>query len=237
MSTFFWKLQYHTKRVLFEQFGLPPVVNENISKAVLKKYLPHNPVIIDCGAHDGSDSAGLAKQFSHGTVHAFEPVPGLYNRLIQNALNFANIRCYNIALADQNGILNFNLSEGGSDASSSLLEPKEHLNYHPDTFFSKKIPVQAKTLDTWAYENNIAKVDLLWLDMQGFELNMLEASKTIIDTVSVIHTEVSLVETYKGVALFKEYRVFLESKGFVLMIEAIPQGWNMGNALFVRKKQ
>ena len=236
MSTFFWKLQYHTRRVLFEQFGLPAVVNENISKAVLKKYLPRNPVIIDCGAHDGSDSAGLAKQFRYGTVHAFEPVPGLFKRLQQNASTVSNIRCYPIALADQNGILDFHVSEGGSDASSSLLEPKEHLQDHPDTFFLKTIYVQAKTLDTWAEENNIPKVDLLWLDMQGFELNMLQASKTIIDTVSLIHTEVSLVETYKGVAFFKDFRVFLESKGFVLIIEAIPQGWNMGNALFVRKK-
>ena len=236
MSTFFWKLRYHTKRVLFEHFALPPVVNENISKAILRKYLPRNPVIIDCGAHDGSDSAGLAKQFRNGTVHAFEPVPVLYKRLQHKAATVSNIRCYNLALADQNGILDFYLSEGGSDASSSLLEPKEHLYYHPDTIFSQKITVDAKTLDTWAEENNILKVDLLWLDMQGFELNMLEASKTIIDTVSVIHTEVSLVETYKGVALFKDFRVFLESKGFVLIIEAIPQGWNMGNALFVRKK-
>ncbi|MCW3090874.1 MAG: noeI 2 [Ferruginibacter sp.] len=237
MSTFFWKLQYHTKRILFEQYGLPPVVNEHISKAVLKKYLRRNPVVIDCGAHDGSDSVSLAKQFRYGTVHAFEPVPGLYNRLQQNARTISNIRCYPIALADQNGILDFYMSEGGSDASSSLLEPKEHLHDHPDTFFSKTMSVQAKTLDTWAEENNIPKVDLLWLDMQGFEFNMLQASKKIIDTVSVIHTEVSLEETYKDVALFNEYRAFLESKGFVLQIEAIPQGWNMGNALFVRKKQ
>ena len=236
MRTFFLKLQYHTRRILFEQFALPQVISENISKAVLKKYLPRNPVIIDCGAHDGSDSAGLAKQFRHGTVHAFEPMPNLYKRLQQKAAHFANIKCYNIALAHRNGILDFHVSEGASDASSSLLEPKEHLHDHPDTFFSQKIPVQAKTLDTWAKENNILKVDLLWLDMQGFELNMLEASNTIIDTVSVIHTEVSLVETYKGVAIFKDFRVFLEAKGFMLIIEAIPQDWNMGNALFVRNK-
>jgi FkbM family methyltransferase len=237
MSKFFWKLQYHTKKILFEQFALPPVVNEKISKAALKKYLPRNPVIIDCGAHDGSDSASLAKQFRHGTVHAFEPVSGLYKRLQQKAAPFANIRCYNIALADRNGILDFYVSEGASDASSSLLEPKEHLHDHPGTFFSQKIHMHAKTLDTWAKENNILKVDMLWLDMQGFELSMLKASNTILHSVSVIHTEVSTKETYKGASQYKEYCSFLESKGFNLVLEAIPNGWDMGNALFIRNKK
>lgn len=237
MSTFFWKLQYHAKRILFERFALPPVVDEKISKALLKKYLPSNAVIIDCGAHDGSDSLELARQFPKGIVHAFEPIPDLYQRLQQKARIVPNMRCHQLALADQNGMLDFHVSEGSSDASSSLLEPKDHLQDHPDTVFHKTITVQANTLDTWAARNNIPNVDLLWLDMQGFELNMMQESKIILDTVSVIHTEVSLTETYKGVALYKDYRHFLEEKGFELVLEAIPKGWNMGNALFVRKKK
>lgn len=133
--------------------------------------------------------------------------------------------------------MDFYVSEGASDASSSLLEPMEHLNDHPTTFFKKKITVPTITLDGWAVENNILKVDMLWLDMQGFELNMLQSSNFILDTVSVIHTEVSTKQTYKGVAQYNEFRSFLESKGFVMKIEAIPSGWDMGNVLFVRKRK
>ena len=132
--------------------------------------------------------------------------------------------------------MDFYMSEGASDASSSLLEPKDHLADHPDTVFTNKIAVKTATLDSWAKENNISKVDMLWLDMQGYELRMLKASEVILQTVSVIHTEVSTKETYKGVAQYNELRSFLVERGFSVKIEAVPQGWDMGNVLFVRKK-
>ena len=229
-------VKFYVKRYLFEKFAIPKVRYESISKAILKRYLPLNPVIVDCGAHDGSDTIALAKLSKQATVHAFEAMPDLYKKLVVNTQQYDNIKCYQLALADQTGKMNFYISEGASDASSSLLEPKEHLNDHPSTFFNSKIVVKAETLDDWARTYNITRVDMLWLDMQGFELNMLKASNEILKLVSVIHTEVSTKETYKNVGQYTEYRSFLEDKGFEVSIEAIPQGWDMGNVLFVRKK-
>jgi FkbM family methyltransferase len=236
MNKLIGKVKYHLQRFLFENYAYPHVINEKISKAVLKKYLPVNPVIIDCGAHDGADSVELAKLFKKATIHSFEPVDELYLRLVNNTKPYHNINCYPIALADKNGNMDFYISTGRSDASSSLLEPKDHLMDHPDTFFADKVTVVTSTLDNWAKVNNINKVDMLWLDMQGFELNMLLASEAILESVSVIHTEVSMRETYSGVTQYNDYRSFLENKGFRVQIEAIPQGWDMGNVLFVKNK-
>jgi FkbM family methyltransferase len=219
---------------IFQKGGIPQKKNEHISKSILKKYLPQMPVIIDCGAHDGADSIELARILK-GQIHSFEPVKEIFTRLKKKTEPFSNIHCYNLALSDQTGIQHFYVSEGVSDASSSLLEPQDHLLDHPDTYFNKKIEVEALTLDEWARRNNIAKVDLLWLDMQGFELNMLKASDTVLKTVSLIHTEVSTKETYKGVSVYSDYRKFLESKGFSVIMEAIPTGWDMGNVLFQRR--
>lgn len=221
--------------ILFEKFAIPKVKNERISKAVFKKYLPKQSVIVDCGAYDGSDSVAFAKLFKKATIHSFEPVDELYAKLIQNTRPYNRINCYKIALADRVGIMDFFISQGASDGSSSLLEPKEHLIDYPDVFFEKKISVNTLTLDIWAEQQKINKVDLLWLDMQGFELNMIKASQTILPTVKVIHSEVSTKETYKGVALYDEYRSFLENSGFEVVIEAIPVGADMGNVLFVKK--
>ena len=233
MKNYFRIAKYHIERFFFDNYAIPKVKSDKISKYLLKKYLPHNPVIIDCGAHDGSDSVELARMLK-GEIHAFEPVENLFARLKVNAKKFPNIACYQIALSDKNGQQDFYISEGRSDASSSLLIPKEHIYDHPDTFFKSKISVNALTLDSWAEINEIKQVDLLWLDMQGFELNMLEVSKKILPTVKVIHTEVSTKETYSGVAQYGEYRRFLETKGFKVVLEAIPAGWDMGNVLFVR---
>ena len=235
MTSFIKKVKIISSRILFENFAIPAVKKERISKAVFKKYLPNKMVIVDCGSHDGADSVELAKLFKNATIHSFEPVDALYARLLKNANPYKNIFCYKIALADRCGTMDFYISEGGSDGSSSLLEPKDHLIDYPDTFFEKKIIVNTLTLDAWAQQQQIDKIDLLWLDMQGFELNMLKASPKILSTVSLIHTEVSTKETYKGVSLYGEYRAYLENNGFKVLIEAMPAQTDMGNVLFMRK--
>ncbi|MEP7108248.1 MAG: FkbM family methyltransferase [Ferruginibacter sp.] len=234
MKNYLGIAKYYAQKCLFDKYAIPKIKYEKISKTLLKKYLPEKPIVIDCGAHDGADSVELAKILK-GEIHSFEPVNNLFSRLKTNTHNFPNIYCYEIALSNKNGSQDFYISEGRSDASSSLLMPKAHLDDHPDTFFKTKITVKTLTLDYWAEINKIEKVDLLWLDMQGFELNMLEVSEKILAKVSVIHTEVSTKETFVGVAQYAEYREFLENKGFNVVLEAIPVGWDMGNVLFVRK--
>lgn len=226
-------LKFHLLNYLFEHFAIPKTRNEKISKVLLRKYLPRNPVIIDCGAHDGSDSVDLHK-FLKGSVHCFEPVTHLYEKLVRRVTGMNDFFTYKIALSDNTGFSEFFISEGESDASSSLLPPKEHLKDHPKTLFNHSIKVETMTLDDWALKYGIDHVDLLWLDMQGFELNMLKASTHILDKVKVIHTEISVKETYEGVVQYKDYKKFLEQKGFTVVMEAIPKGWDMGNALFVR---
>jgi FkbM family methyltransferase len=230
----FKKLVLIKDRFLFQNFGIPRVKDDLISKRYLKRFLEKDPVIIDCGAHDGGDSIELA-QILGGEIYAFEPVEFLFKRLVKRTQNFSKIHCYQLALSDYNGVQTFYVSEGQSDGSSSLLEPKDHLKVHPGTFFSSKTNVKTMCLDTWASSLGIRKVDMLWLDMQGYELPMLKASKVILPTVKLIHTEVSTKETYKNVSLYPEYRLYLESLGFQVLVEAIPEGWDMGNVVFVRQ--
>jgi len=214
--------------------GKPAILNENISLKIVKKYLPHKPVIVDCGAHNGSDSQRLQK-YLNAFVYSIEPVPKIFNELTTNTKHNNKIKCYNLALSDKNGFATFFVSQGESEASSSLLKPSEHLIDHPSITFNEKIIVKTMTLDTWAMENNI-EVDMLWLDMQGFEMQMLMASQIILSNVKVIHTEVSTKNTYEGIKLYPEFRSFLINKGFEVKLEAIPANWDMGNVLFVRKQ-
>jgi len=207
----------------------------SIPKHILRKYLPANPVIIDCGAHVGADSVELAKIFPKASVHSFEPVPTIYNHLKQNTRHYQNITCYQLALNDNNGIAKMYVSSGSSDASSSLLVPTGHLSEHPDIYFDNTIEAKTITLDSWASQNNIKQVDFLWLDMQGAEFNMLTASVDILPTVKAIHAEVSTRETYKGGVLYNDFKKWLEERGFVVSAEAIPSGADMGNVLFVRQ--
>jgi len=202
---------------------------------MFKPYLPKNPVIIDCGAHMGTDSIELHKIFPGAYIHSFEPVPVIFDKLCQKTKPYKNIFTYNLALSNKDESTKMFVSSSGSDGSSSLLAPKTHLQDHPAVLFNEVIEINTKKLDTWAEEHNIDRVDFLWLDMQGFEYQMLFASHKILPTVKVIHTEVSLKETYEGVLIYPLFKKWLEEHGFIVIKEMIPEGTDMGNVVFVRK--
>jgi FkbM family methyltransferase len=230
VKTFLQRIKWY----VFVHYGIPRSIKERISKQYIKKFLPVNPVIIDCGSHYGDDSIEWVKMVN-AIVHAFEPSPKIYSRLLDNVKPYKNITCYPIALSNINGKAKFFVSEGQSDGSSSLLQPKEHLSDHPEVYFNEVIEVDTITLDDWAAQYNVSKIDMLWLDMQGFEMQMLMASNKILNTVQVIHTEVSVKDTYDGVILYPEFKKWLNSKGFIAELEVIPDGYDIGNVIFVRK--
>jgi FkbM family methyltransferase len=229
------KAQIETRFLLEQKWRIrKPVDIYSIPKYLLKKYLPSNPVIIDCGAHTGGDSVELARIFPKGVVHCFEPVPAVFSNLKYNTRKYNNIHCYNLALSDKTGTAGMYVSSGSSDASSSLLQPTGHKEDHPDVYFEDRIEVTTLTLDDWAERNNIPKVDFLWLDMQGFEHQMMKASSRILPMVKLIHTEVSMREAYAQSLIYADFKKWMEGHGFSVVEEAIPQGADMGNALFVK---
>jgi FkbM family methyltransferase len=204
-----------------------------IEKKYINKFLPRNPTIVEAGAHIGSDTIEMSKIWRKGEIHAFEPVPYLYKQLIQNTKDIQNIKCYSMALSDKEGNSKIFISSGNSNASSSLLKPKEHLLYHPDVIFQENLIIQTTTLDLWASANDINRVDLLWLDLQGYEPLKLRVSPKILKTVKVIYTEVNLKELYQGAILYPEFSQWLNQQGFSVKREELP--WeDAGNVLFVR---
>jgi FkbM family methyltransferase len=210
------------------------VKDYTIPKALIKKYVPKRSIIIDAGANNGGDSIEWAKFIRGSKIYAFEPIPEVYKSLKWNTRKYKNISCYQLALSNTTGIAKMFVSSGESDGSSSLLKPSDHLIDHPEVKFDTSIEVPTITLDDWCEQNKIDHIDMLWLDMQGFELNMLKASKKILQTVKVIHIEVSTKSTYENVPLYPEVKSWLENKGFKVAIEAIPVNWDFGNVLFIK---
>ncbi len=204
-----------------------------IPKEYFLQYLPSNPVIIEAGAANGVDTIEMAQIWSRGNIYAFEPIPKLYEQLILNTKKYKNIKCFSYALSNTVELKEIFVSGGSSEFSSSLLIPKEHLSEHPEVIFSEKIQVQTITLDSWAEKNNIDRVDMLWLDLQGAEPAVLKASPKILSTVKLIYTEVSLKELYEGTPLYPEFRDWLKKQNFRVKREEL--AWeDAGNVIFIR---
>lgn len=216
----------------------------NIDKNLLKKFLPEDSVIVEAGAYYGQDTVELSKLFSKGTIYAFEPVPKVFVKLKETTQGFRNIICFPLALGDKNGQVDIFVSGGhydgfpGSlaDASSSLLKPKEHLNLCKTITFEEKVSVSVVTLDEWIISQNISKIDFLWLDLQGYEYNVLKASPNVLKSLRAIYTEVSLAELYEGLVQYGDLKKFLEQEGFEVAWESQLESYMQKNVLFVRSK-
>jgi 2-O-methyltransferase len=224
----FLSLKYWaTKYANWQQKGIVP-------KAYIRRFLPENAVILEAGAHIGTDTLEMAKLWQNATIHAFEPVPDLFQFLSKNTQGVSNIHIYPLALSDVTGELDIHISSGNSNGSSSILAPKQHLDVHPDVLFEEKMRVKTTTIDDWARQQQIQKIDMLWLDLQGYELPVLTKSLSILRGVKVIYTEVNLIENYENNATYSELKNWLHTQGFVVKREAL--AWkDGGNVLFIRE--
>lgn len=195
--------------------GIPKSVTELYF--LVRKYLPKSPIILEAGAHMGFDTLGLANIWPNSMIHAFEPIPNLYKDLRERVKDKRNVKTYNIALGEKSSPVEMYVSSGGSSASSSVLKPTKHIEMFPNVAFESKIVVSMKTLNEWAEEQNVSKIDLMWLDMQGYEVNALKGADSLIRGVSVIYTELCQTELYEGLSIRGNYEPFLKDLGFNLI--------------------
>jgi FkbM family methyltransferase len=204
-------------------------------KSKIVNMLPPRPVIIEAGAHDGEDTVELSKYWSDGEIHAFEPIPTLYHRLVDRTRKRSNVYCYPLTLSGSNSWREMHVSAGVHDSSSSLLAPNADFSRtYQEIIFSSSVTVPTTTLSTWADSYGIDHIDFMWLDMQGGELEALASSPAILRTATAIYTEVWLQRLYDGCPLYPELRSFLEAQGFRVSQEFLP--WpDGGNVLFVRE--
>jgi FkbM family methyltransferase len=217
------------------------IFNSHKTIEIIKQFLSDNPVIVEAGAFNGYDTKKMALQWPKGIIHAFEPVPEIYERLVQNTQMLPNVYRYPLALSDHTGTAEFYISEkptkpGVASQAGSIHKPKERLSHSP-IIFPRMTTVQTITLDQWADENGVSAIDLLWLDTQGHELAILQAAPKMIHNIKLVLAEVSFIESYEGQPLYEDVVVWMFNHGF----EQIGRDFAdtnqsfFGNALFVKR--
>ncbi len=235
MSIFNWFGKKKLDTPLADPRGTLALKRKVASLALRKTKL----VVLEAGASGGEDTFEWAALSEIETVYAFEPEPKSFQVLSKGAAKYGNkIQCFQKGLARVSGESELFVSENENApdnlaVSSSLNQPEGHLEFHPSIKFKKGSTISILNLDEWAEQNDVKKIDIAWLDMQGSEFDVLESSPKILDTIDVIFTEVSLLPMYSGTPLYPQYRAWLESRGFIVHEEFLP--WkDMGNVLFVR---
>ena len=201
----------------------------------LEKYKILVDGIIQVGAHKGGE-VELFKKISNGKIYLFEPQKFLYEFLKNKFLKDSNINIYNVALGDKPGQLNMYKDKNNDSQSSSLLKPKDHLKYHSYIQFeydSDEV-IDVKTLNSY----KIKDVNLICIDVQGYELNVLKGANSFLKQCEALLIEINRKELYVGCPEVKDIDKFLKSYGFIRVVtkwwkKTIP--W--GDALYVKKEK
>ena len=195
----------------------------------LSKILTNNHMhVFDVGANIGQSISRYRDNFPNCFITSFEPNPEIFSLLEKNWGDVSGITLNPIALSNNIGHASFYATRVSE--ASSLLAPTERLiklsSEHKYDYQTINVPTV--TLDHYCQEKNINKIDVLKLDVQGFELSVLQGAETLLQEgkVTMIYSEVTFAETYMNQTRFIDLVSYLNKFNYEI--------WDIGSFLYTR---
>jgi FkbM family methyltransferase len=176
--------------------------------------------LIDGGAHFGETALNFADEFPDALIFSFEPTPEAFEELRRNTTCYPNIKLINACLGEKNGtaILHVN----NDTQTNSLLETaKESSRWVASELAMEKttaeVPVYA--LDDFVPEQINRPVDLLKLDVQGYEQKVLQGAARLLGRAAfpLIYLEICYVPQYRGQTSLPDLYGLLYGYGYRLV--------------------
>ncbi len=128
----------------------------------------------DVGANAGQTITKLVSAFPDAEVHAFEPVKKTYDLIRSRFASYNNLTLNQLALGDRNAEMDIYVPQ--HDTMASLVKPSDYVE-------SEQVRVQ--TLDAYCDEHNIATIDLLKIDAEGYDLQVLKGATTLLENQAI----------------------------------------------------
>ncbi|MCC5832535.1 MAG: FkbM family methyltransferase [Chlamydiales bacterium] len=163
---------------------------ENLIYSIISK----NNVCFDIGTNIGWFSLHLAQKKPGIQIHAFEPLPAVFNNFKKNLNlnNFEGIHPYKLGFSNKEDVLDLHFSPSLTALSSiKQLFPEQ----------TSKIKCKFITLDSFVEANHIQNIDLLKIDVEGAELLVIEGAKNTLHQFN----PVLFLEIYEGWTSYYEY--------------------------------
>jgi len=172
-------------------------------------------VIAYVGAHTGDIALALNEVFPGREFYLFEPVPQTFDILFEKTKPHKNMHCLNIAAGSKEEYRQMLVDEF-SPASSLLPYEPIALQEYPFLGRQHNVKVHVRPLDMVMKENKTAGIDLLLMDVQGYENEVLLGAQEILKSCKVIISELSLQALYNGSSTFDSVYQSLAKQGFQL---------------------
>ena len=222
-------------KIAFKEF-IPPIVTRATSYLTRKfgkfykgneRTSPFNCVpadmkvrwVLDIGANVGDITVSALNSFSEARVICFEPVQSTFE-ILSNRLAPYSERVYlhNYALSDSTGEGEINITNF-SGANSIMPQAKLHQNCNPHVRELSKESISLVRLDDISDKFPTCNIDIMKIDVEGFELNVLNGGrKFIAEHVDVIIIEISLMRdvAWEEQSVFDIFSI-MKDAGFCLV--------------------
>lgn len=169
-------------------------------------------VIFNIGALNGVEAILFRNYLPKSQIFLFEAALVPFKLTVDNVSGIPNITPVLCGLGNVDGSKTLNLFR--NPGLNSFLEEFSDL----ELFSDKKIlaePVPIAKAETYCLKNKIEKVDLIWMDVQGFEIEVFKGFGNMLKDVSIIQTECSWKPKYHNQPSYKDVYDYLHQFGFV----------------------
>jgi FkbM family methyltransferase len=179
---------------------------------------------VDIGSYTGVYTLVAAKTNKKIATISFEPNPDLYTALVKNIKinRIKNCKLEQLALDKEIGSAILHLNHERHTSIGSLIKSSEA---------GKQMRVDKTTLDAYCHENKIAFIDLMKIDVEGYEINILEGSKVALENNSPI----ILMEALTASSLESQFN-FLKQFGYLRPAQIKGDGYDKNNWLWYTEK-
>ena len=171
-------------------------------------------LIVDVGANKGQFVGWMRERGYAGRIISFEPQAEAFKACVTRWGDDPDWQGVHCALGETPGEIEMQLA-ANSVSSSILPMLQTHVTALPESLIVSSEKVMLARLDH-EVEKRLADESRLFLkiDTQGFEMPVLRGAGALIDQVSLIEVELSLVPLYAGQALLTEVWNNIEAMGF-----------------------
>jgi FkbM family methyltransferase len=165
--------------------------------------------VFDVGANVGRWSVAARDICPSASIHAFEIVPQIFDRLQHNTAGFPSIVTNNCGLADSQGPVTVKFFQDDSELSSLIDVPYDRA--------SVWVPSCTVTGDAYCERHGINHVDLLKIDTEGSELLVLRGlsgllSRSGVDVIQFEYSRLNIVRKF----LLKDFYEELDQSQYVI---------------------
>ena len=141
-------------------------------------------IIFEVGARYGDESIQLSNIYKNANIYSFECNPNTIHICKDRLNSYPNIMFQPLGLGDEEKKLPFFSYIKSNDGASSLLKRIDFQHTQKQTGI-----INITTISKFVEEKNINTIDLLCMDVQGYELFVLKGAKDFLKSIRYIIME------------------------------------------------